>query len=154
MERRDSVLKQMFENGFIVETEYRMALAEGITLVSTESEMNNYEETYTFRCAIHALMQADGFAIRYSFEDDADKEMYDQMYYDEYYRIWRNLYAKGYRIYTSINPVKQEQLQASIDDELADFTETYNEGIYKFQSAGVCIDNDTGFVVAIVGGRG
>ena len=154
MERRDSVLKQMYENGFIVETEYRMALAEGITLVSTESEMNNYEETYTFRCAIHALMQADGFALRCNFEDDADKEMYDQMYYDEYYRIWRNLYAKGYRIYTSINPAKQEQLQASIDGELADYTETNSEGIYKFQAAGVCIDNDTGFVVAIVGGRG
>ena len=154
MERRDSVLKQMYENGFIVETDYRMALAEGIRLVSTETETNNYEETYTFRCAIHALMQAEGFAIRYNFENDEDRAMYEELYFDEYSRIWRNLYAKGYRIYTSINPAKQAQLQASIDEELADHTDTNDEGIYKFQSAGVCIDNDTGFVVAIVGGRG
>ena len=154
MERRDSVLKQMYENGFIVETDYRMALAEGIRLVSSESETNNYEETYTFRCAIHALMQAEGFAIRFNFENDEDRAMYEELYFDEYSRIWRNLYAKGYRIYTSINPAKQAQLQASIDEELADHTDTNDEGIYKFQSAGVCIDNDTGFVVAIVGGRG
>jgi membrane peptidoglycan carboxypeptidase len=61
--------------------------------------------------------------------------------------------VKGYRIYTSIDLEKQKLLQASVDDTLKDFTEVNKEGVYQMQGAAVCIDNDTGRVVAIVGGR-
>ena len=153
LERRDSVLLQMYENGYISAQEYKAALAEEIVLKTTESENNNYEETYTYSCAIKALMEAEGFTLQYYFTSEEDEEAYDLLYNAEYSRIWRNLYAKGYRIYTSINPEKQEQLQQAIDSELAEFTETSDEGVYKLQAAGTCIDNETGFVVAIVGGR-
>ncbi len=153
IERRDSVLRQMYENGYISKTDYSAALNEEIVLVTSEEKTNNYEETFTFRCAIHALMQAEGFVIRNTFDDQEDKDLYEEFYYEEYSRVWRNLYAKGYRIYTSINPVKQELLQAAIDSGTEEFSETNENGIYKIQAAGACIDNDTGFVVAIVGGR-
>lgn len=47
----------------------------------------------------------------------------------------------------------QQQLQDSIDLTLLDFTDTTDDGTFKLQSAATCIDNDTGEVVAIVGGR-
>ena len=40
-----------------------------------------------------------------------------------------------------------------MDEELEKFQDKNEEGIYKLQGAAVCIDNDTGRVVAIVGGR-
>ena len=153
LERRGSVLEQMREVGFIGEDEYNRALSEKITLVTGDKAHNNYEETYTFKCAITALMQLDGFSVRYSFEDADDEKLYNDLYYDEYSRVWHNLYSKGYRIYTSINPAKQKLLQEAIDEELGEYTEMNDEGVYALQSSGVCIDNDTGFVVAIIGGR-
>ena len=154
LERRNSVLKQMFENNYISYDEYSTALEETITLIRSSSERNNYEETYAYYCAVRALMQEEGFVFRYSFSDDNDKALYKEMYDQEYTRIRRNLYAKGYRIYTSINSEKQKLLQKAIDDELEDYVETYGEdGVYLMQGAGTCIDNETGFVVAIVGGR-
>ena len=47
----------------------------------------------------------------------------------------------------------QKKLQKSIDDGLTQFDEKTEDGIYKLQSSGVCIDNETGHVTAIVGGR-
>ena len=153
LQRRDSVLKQMYENEYIGRDDYTKALAETITLVRGQTERNNYEETYTYYCAVQALMRAEGFVIRNSFADDDDKALYKEFYDDEYARVLRNLYAGGYRIYTSINPNKQEELQKAIDNELEDYVETYGEDVYMMQGAGTCIDNETGFVVAIVGGR-
>ncbi|MCR5684704.1 MAG: transglycosylase domain-containing protein [Lachnospiraceae bacterium] len=153
MNRRDSVLKQMYENGYIGFDEYEAALAGTITLKRDKGLRNNYEETYTYNCAVRALMQAQGFLTVNSFDDEVSEQIYREQYDEEYTRILRTLYTKGYRIYTSINPVKQQLLQEAIDEELADYTETYGDGVYLMQSAGACIDNDTGFVVAIVGGR-
>ena len=44
-------------------------------------------------------------------------------------------------------------MQASIDYILGGFDEKNDEGIYTLQGASVCIDNTTGMVRAIVGGR-
>ena len=153
LERRDSVLQQMFENGFIDESAYDKARKEQIVLKDTPKFSYDYEETFAYNCAVKALMSAEGFAFRYSFANDEDRQLYEEAYDETYYRVRRDLYLKGYRIYTSLNPVKQEQLQKAIDEETAPFTEMNDEGVYKLQAAGTCIDNETGFVVAIVGGR-
>ena len=65
----------------------------------------------------------------------------------------QTLYSAGYHIYTSIDPDVQKQLQSSVDNALSGYTEKDKNGIYKTQASGTCIDNDTGKVVAIVGGR-
>lgn len=154
MKRRDSVLKQMRENGYISGTEYNEALQEEIVPVSTRYERRDYAETFTYYCAVQALMRAEGFNIRTSFTDDADREEYEELYDEEYYRLKRSLYTGGYRIYTSLNPKKQQQLQESVNSVLADFDETGDDGMYALQASAVCIDNETGFVAAIIGGRG
>lgn len=55
--------------------------------------------------------------------------------------------------YTSLDLEAQSRLQASIDYILGGFDEKNDEGIYTLQGASVCIDNTTGMVRAIVGGR-
>ena len=66
---------------------------------------------------------------------------------------WKKLYTAGYRIYTSFDLNLQQELQDTVNEALAGYTEVNDEGVYALQSAAVCIDNDNGYVRAIVGGR-
>lgn len=154
IERRNSVLKQMKDNKDITKEEYEAAVKEQIVLTSSpKRERYNYAETFTYHSAILALMKQEGFSLRNDFYSDSDKEEYEELYEEEYYRLKRSLYTHGYRIYTSLNREKQEALQEAIDSGLSEFDEKYENGIYALQAAGVCIDNDTGYVVAMIGGR-
>ena len=153
IKRRDRILKQMYENGKINLIDYRNALKETISLSREQSEKKDYVETFVYHSAIKALMREEGFVYRNDFVDAEDRKLYEEAYDNLYYSYQRKLYTGGYRIYTSIDLDKQELLQASVDEELDMFTDTNEEGIYKLQGAAVCIDNDTGRVVAIVGGR-
>ncbi len=153
LKRRDRILDQMYEAGIINQRNYQLALKEEIVLNRTKLEKQNYVETYTYYSAIRALMKKQGFEFRNKFEDEADKEAYNAAYDELYFSCQKDLYSKGYRIYTSIDLEKQQLLQESVDNALVKFTEVNEEGVYKLQAASVCIDNDTGRVVAIVGGR-
>lgn len=151
--RRDRILANMYEDGKITESAYLMAKAEEITLSRPEHEKNNYVETYTYYCAIRLLMEQDGFAFQTEFEDEEEQNAYNEAYNQAYSEWQKKLFTAGYRIYTSMDLAMQAALQQSIDEKLADFTEVNEEGVYKLQGAGVCIDNETGYVRAIVGGR-
>ena len=70
-----------------------------------------------------------------------------------YNRYQKSLYTEGYRIYTSIDLKKQKELQEAVDDKLKAYTDKNKEGIFTLQGAAVSIENTTGRVVAIVGGR-
>lgn len=153
LERRDRILKQMYEDDKINLIDYRKAINEPITLIRQDPIKNDYVETFIYHCAIRALMKEEGFVFRNQFEDDEDREKYEEAYNERYYHYQGLLYTEGYRIYTSIDLDKQERLQASVDEVLKDFTDTNDEGIYKLQGVAVSIDNDTGRVIAIVGGR-
>jgi penicillin-binding protein 4 len=153
LKRRDRILLQLYEGDKISTEEYKKALSEKIVLKQRKSEKINYVETYVYFSTIRALMTEKGFEFRYQFEDEAEKESYDEAYQDMYYSCQKDLYIKGYRIYTSIDLEKQELLQKTVDETLKGFTEMNEEGVYRMQGAAVCIDNDTGKVIAIVGGR-
>lgn len=47
----------------------------------------------------------------------------------------------------------EQKLQTSVDEMLASYDEKEWAGNFKLQGAAVCIDNQTGYVKAIVGGR-
>lgn len=151
--RRDRILENMYEDGKITESAYLMAKAEEITLSRPEYAKNNYVETYTYYCAIRLLMEQEGFAFQTEFKSEEDREAYTAAYNDLYAETQKRLYTAGYRIYTSIDLNMQAMLQQAIDEKLGSFTDVNEEGVYKLQGAGVCIDNDTGYVRAIVGGR-
>jgi len=100
------------------------------------------------------LMEQNGFPFCYSFATDEEKDRYLE-YYEESYAYWqKQLYTGGYRVYTSIDLEKQALLLETVQNQLAEFDEMTEEGIYTLQGAATCVENETGRVVAIVGGRG
>ncbi len=154
LSRRDRVLQAMYDEGYISLTDLKNATEEEIELELPESVKNDYLETYTYYCAIRALMEADGFEFKTEFSSDEEKETYDELYDIYYSEYQQKLYTEGYRIYTSLDTEIQEELQTALDEELDSIDEdTDDEGVYKLQGSATCIDNTTGRVVAIVGGR-
>ncbi|HKL78915.1 MAG TPA: transglycosylase domain-containing protein [Mobilitalea sp.] len=153
LERRDRILLILLEDGKISQEEYIEALTEKIELKQPKDNKKDYVETFAYYSAIRALMAKEGFEFRNHFSDELDREAYRKQYDQMYYSYQQKLFVSGYRIYTSLDLKKQELLQSSVDQALSNFTDTNKEEIYALQGAAVCIDNDSGRVVAVVGGR-
>ena len=156
--RRDLILANMLEDGAITQSEYDEAVSEKIALDLSGNNgyrvlENNYVVSYTYHCATEAIMEMKGFVFRYDFASDDDKEAYQEGYDEFYTECESALYTGGYKIYTTFDMEKQDLLQECIDETLAGFTEIDDSGKYKMQGAAVCIDNSTGRVIAMVGGR-
>lgn len=155
--RRNKILQDMYECDYITKDAGDAALAENITVAEVSDEENtfyNYEATYAINCAIRYLMKQDGFEFKSHFEDDADYDTYNA-YYDEMYKQAKHkLYTGGYKVTTTMNLKAQKNLQKIFDKELAFNTKVdESTGIYQFQGAMTVIDNETGKVVAMIGGR-
>ncbi|MBR1636084.1 MAG: PBP1A family penicillin-binding protein [Lachnospiraceae bacterium] len=154
MKRRNQILDAMLDDKVITEETYKQAVRETITLEEPpDEEKHNYAETYTFYCATRALMEMDGFEFRTVFDSDEEKQEYEEDYDAAYEECNAKLYTGGFRIYTSLDLGTQDMLQSTMDEALAGFDETTDDGVFALQSASVCIDNTTGMVRAIVGGR-
>ncbi len=152
--RRDRVLDQMLEDGKISQELCLSAKAEPVILEQPGGyEKNDYVETFAYYCATRALMEQEGFVFQYQFASPKEQQDYDSRYGEAYAACQKKLYTGGYHIYTSLQLGLQEKLQAAVNDTLEDFSAVNEEGIYQLQSAAVCIDNRTGYVAAIVGGR-
>ena len=157
VKRRDLILKNMYEDGKISQEEYYEAQKEEIALnrpkKSSTEKINNSIDTYAYDCATKALMEQEGFQFQYYFDSDEAKKTYSEEYDELYSSCQKKLFSGGYKIYTTIDMDKQQQLQDAVDDTLASFTDKSKDGTYKMQAAAVSIDNDSGYVVAIIGGR-
>ncbi len=153
IKRRNRILNQMHEDGKISQDTCKKAKSQEIVLNPSQKTKNDYVETYTYNCAIRALMAEDGFEFRTEFASEEEKNAYQEEYDLLYSECQKSLYSKGYRIYTSIDLNMQQMLQATVDSGLAEFTEQTEDGIFTLQGSAVCVDNHTGYVKAIVGGR-
>jgi len=154
--RRDRILTNMYEDGKIDQAAYLTAIDEEIILQPSQeikSQRNNYVDTYVYYCATRALMEAQGFQFKEYFSSEEEKKEYYEEYDHLYAECQKQVYSEGYKIYTSIDLTKQETLQNSVNQVLSGFTEVGEDGAYQMQGSAVCIDNETGYVVAIVGGR-
>lgn len=152
--RKLRILDQMLEDGYITQEEFAEAVSVEIVLKEPETvDKNDYVDTYATYCAVRALMELSGFTFQYDFSDNDKRQTYEAEYAKCYTDCQQLLYTQGYEIYTSLNLDTQRKLQESVDRMLSSFTETNEEGVYTLQGAAVCIDNDTGQVSAIVGGR-
>lgn len=155
LEKRDAVLDEMLECGYITESECALAKAEEPVIVQQSSnvENENYMISYAIHCAALKVMENNGFEFQYTWDSQEDYEAYRDLYSTTYNETVEAVRTGGYTIYTSLDSSIQATLQSVIDDDLADYTELSEDGIYALQGAAVCVDNDTGMVVAIVGGR-
>ena len=133
IERRNLILQNMLDDGIINEQQYTDAVNEKITLNPySPSYTRTWAHTYIYECATRALMGVTG----------KDYDICHEM-----------LYNNGYKVYTSIDMEAQELLQTTVDTELEDYNTRNNNGSYALQASAVTIDNTTGLVTAIVGGR-
>lgn len=153
VKRKNRMLDQMLEDGVINQVEYDEAYNEEIKLNIQQVKKRDYIQTFITYSATRALMKVNGFDFKNSFDSDSDKELYDSEYSEAYATAQKMLLNNGYRIYTSIDLQKQKKLQSSVNTNLSSFKEKGTDGMYEMQGSAVCIDNKTGRVVAIVGGR-
>lgn len=155
--RRNKILEDMYECGYITKEAGEAALAENISVASVSEEEDkfyNYEVTYAINCAVRYLMKMDGFEFQFHFDDDDAYKTYSNYYGEAYKQAKHKLYTGGYKITTTMNLDAQKGLQKVLDEQLENNTEIDDEtGIYAFQGALTVIDNESGKVVAMIGGR-
>lgn len=151
--RKNRIVEQLLDENVIDNELYDQILSETIMLSPSIKSKNNYVETYVKYCATIALMKTNGFTLRNTFTSDEDEPSYNEEYSKMYSECNARLFTGGYKIYTSINKEMQEELQAIVDDKLSKYTDVDENGIYKLQASATNIDNKTGLVKAIVGGR-
>ena len=154
LNRRDVILEAMYKNKKISEEEYKAALAEVITVDSySKSYDQSWARSYAIHCVVEEMMATDGFEFQYDFKQVTDREDYEELYDAAVAEYREKLFLSGYKIYTSIDLAHQNALQNAIDIKLEEYNTKNTNGSYALQCAATCIDNETGLVTAIVGGR-
>ncbi len=153
LKRRDRILEQMLTEGVITQAEHDLAVQEQIELNITEPVKRNFIQTFVTYSATREIMKLNGFEFQYGFDSEKKEQEYEEDYNEAYAAAQKQLINGGYRIYTSIDLKKQKALQNAVNTNLANFKDKGTNGIYQMQGAAVCLDNETGRVVAIVGGR-
>lgn len=155
--KRASVLSQMVSQGVITQEQADQANQEEFNLILEKDvvEKESYQTSYAIHCATLKLMELNNFKFQYIFTDDDAYNAYRDEYTKTYNQYSQEIRAGGYTISTSLDSKLQEELQNSVDNGLSGFKETDEiSGKYLMQGAAVTVDNSTGYVVAIVGGRG
>lgn len=154
--KRNDVLYSMYEVGYLTKEDYDNFSAQRLNIVQEEAEGSdeNYQSSYAIHCAALELMKLDGFDFQYTYEDKEDYTQYIERYQILYSEKAEDIRAGGYQIYTTLDSGLQEILQTQIDSGLSSFSELQENGKFALQGAGVIVDNQTNYVVAIVGGRG
>ncbi len=151
--RKNRMLDQMLSDGEINQVEYDEAYNEKIKLNIQQVKKRDYIQTFVTYSATRALMKVNGFEFKNEFDSESEKEIYDSEYTNEYATAQKMLLNNGYRIYTSIDLQKQKELQSAVNSNLSYFKDKGTNGMYQMQGSAVCIDNKTGRVAAVVGGR-
>lgn len=148
------ILEQMEKDGYLSAEERTAAQKVLVEPEKAEGKArNDYLETYAAYCTVRTLMELSGFTFQYEFSSETARRAYEEEYDVRYENCRKLLYTEGYRVETSLDPAMQRSLQEAVDKELVGFGEVNGEGVYTLQGAAVCIDNQTGYVKAIVGGR-
>lgn len=158
LKKRNSVLRIMCKEGVITPKEYKSALKKKLN-IKQFSEKGGSKESYVMSYAIHcaaiSLMEKENFKFKYVFDSKEDYQKYNKQYSKVYSEKIESIRSGGYKLYTSINMKKQKKLQKAVDNRLSFNKEKDGDtGKYALQGAAVCINNETNYVEAIVGGRG
>lgn len=154
VERQILFLDMMLENKFITKEEYDIAKAEKIELDSSESTSGyDIRKNIVLEEVAEILMKEDGFKLKYKFTSDNDRKVYEQEYNEAKKSALAKLYKNGYSVYTSFDEALQRETQTIIDEALSGNTETTDEGIYALQASTILMNNETGLIEAIIGGR-
>ena len=156
LKKRNEVLKSMLEVDMLTEKEYENATSHTLRIIQEQQEGtdDSYLTSYAIHCAALELMKQDDFEFQYTFSNKSDYDAYMEKYTASYNEKNDSIRNGGYKIYTSLDQNIQNTVQNSLDEILSSYTELQDNGKYALQGAAVIVDNQTNYVVAIVGGRG
>ena len=85
LERRNRILKNMYDDGKLSVEEYEDAIGKDITLnhvTNSRDWSKNYAATYSIHCATRALMELQGFEFCYKFQSEEEQKAYEEAYDD------------------------------------------------------------------------
>lgn len=151
--RRDKIIRDLCSEGYITKAEKKKALKEKIHLNVAITPKESYLSSYATNCAVRYLMQKDGFEFKYAFDTMEEYKKYNESYAEVYNNAKYKLLTGGYRIKTSLDQEAQKVLQDAVDNTLAFNNDVDDNSFLALQGAATVIDNKTGLVIAIVGGR-
>lgn len=156
LKKRNQVIDNMEKCGLITASESHYAKMQPLTAaqIYEPGTKETYQTSYAIYCAALELMRNDSFPFQYVFPDRDSFESYKEAYQEAYQEKSDLIRNGGFEIRTSLDSRQQAILQNCVDQELAGFTEMQENGKFALQGAAVSIDNKTGYVTAIVGGRG
>ncbi|MDK3168166.1 transglycosylase domain-containing protein [Clostridioides difficile] len=158
IKRRNNIIDKMYESKFITEKEQLNAKKEILELNIKkkyyDNNINDYAVEYAIQKSTEEIMKNNGFQFRYMFDNEEQRKKYSNLYSSEYKKCREELLNGGYKINTCINFDLQNKLQSIINKEMIKYKKiNKSNSLYMKQSASTVIDNNTGEVIAIVGGR-
>src|SRR5699024_10645428 len=156
--RRNMILYIFNQRGLISKKTYQAAREKPLGLKLNEKKYdndvsNNYALSYAVYGATEELMRSSGFTMRYDFKDANDRQAYDTKYQQEYERAHGELMDGGYTIQTTIDMNVQNKVEDLIKQVYAPYTGRTANGKLTPQLSSTVVDNKTGDVIAVVGGR-
>lgn len=156
VKRQSRILQKMYAQNFITKEEFTEASLAEVTL---DIHKRNYTpETYLVSYAISdatkKLMKTDGFKFKYKFETEDESKEYTDSYNETFTKFNQAIRKGGFIIKTSLDQKMQDKVQTQVNSVMSYSTAKNGEtGLYKRQASTVVLDNETGLVNAIVGGR-
>lgn len=150
--RTDVVLKAMYESGVITKQQYNEALEETVNILEVSAQKELYDMPYFVEYAVHDIIT---HMLKQRQLPDTKTNRAD---------IERELRTGGYHIYLTVDPDIQNSVQSIItnwedypelSDPSAGITVDGTSGIKSAQpqASAVIIDQHTGDIKAIIGGR-
>ena len=153
-DRTDQVLYQMYISEYITEQEYQNALKDRVKIVEQSTVLEMYEMPYFVEYAVYDVITH--FLKQRNMQDTSENRTI----------IENEIRTNGYRIYTTVDPQIQKTVQDSLhdwdeypalEDESNSVIRDESSGtvieIVQPQAAVVVIDQKTGELKAVVGGR-
>lgn len=158
LHRRNRILDKMKEEKFISKEVHASEIAKDLELNVLDRNRDNTIKdgtvSYAIDCATEVMMSQNGFQFQYEFKNKEERVSYWSHYNEEYKLRREQLLTGGYDIYTVIDTELNKNLLDISNKYLKSFTAKTESGIYKKQVSLTVIDNTTGEVVSMVGGRG
>lgn len=154
--RRNVILSKMLEYGKISKEDYSKAINEKIKIKLKKKvyKEDSYAVSFVISSASTELMRENGFEFKYWFKTANERKKYKATYNEAFKEAEYEIRNGGYKIYSTIDTAQQDKLQSVVNRKLAGFTaKDMNSKLYKLQGSATTIDNETGDVIAIVGGR-
>ena len=153
--RQEYVLDRMYEEGYITEKQrdYSKKLKLDFVFERPVVPSEKYMTSFAIYSAAIDLMEQEGFEFEYVFDTREEMYAYQAGYQNRLNELMADIRKGGYHIYTSLRPDIQEHVQEILNDVTSKYTEVTDAGKLAFQGAAVIVNNKTGYVEAIIGGR-